>query len=1487
MRLLFSLPFAVLFAITQAQATSVPPPTGEVPDWKADPVVETAPGRGGMVLNGLWRFQPANPARLDAATLPDDWGWIRVPGVWADLREWPRWGMPGVVAAAPAWKAADYNTVFAAWHEREITIPTDWAGRAVVLQLERVSTDATVFVDGSRAGEIRWPSGEVDLTALVQAGRTHRLSLLVQSTPQAGEVLTLMDFNDASAAKAKLKSRGVIDDVRLVSRPRGARIDGVFVRTSVRERRLAADVELVGWPVGEAVATVSARVLEWPSGAVVAELPSRTLPVADAVVRPSWDWIAPKLWDVGRPNLYTLELSLLRDEPAPAKSFLERLIGGKKSGVPKYTAFDTWRERFGFREFRIEGRGFLLNERPLRLRPFYQHNDNTISGLAEAVDAQVVGLLENGFNFWEMWPRNWNLRGEVQFNRLWADAADERGLTMSLPFAHPAGWMGGDMWNNRPIPEAAFVAWEKAMRDDWKKYRNHPSVVMWIGYANMFSHGDDQNPRRLGQRPDLLANGDYGTRPRIAAGMRLIDTVKALDPTRPATTHHGGPIGDFQTVNHYLNLMPLQEREEHPSEWARDGDVPFMSIEFGVPFSLTFTRGRNGYGNAAITEPLVTEHAASYLGPKAYALETPAYRANLARRFKSDQTYDNVDNSATIFGHDTFQAVAELFIRNTWRSWRMWGVTGGMIPWSGGYSWRTEEGDVAIPAFQPGRSGTWFPSYKKNALYLGPAGTGELTPAGRTLIEVNGPTLAWIAGPAPRAEDSGAFTAKDSRFYAGATVEKSVALANDLRDPQSYTGEIVATLGGVELARREISGNLAVGENRFEPFTFVVPAVKSRRDGVITLRARIGERVHEDSFVWRAYPVPAEPSSPSATLWIWDPEGATTALLTVLGQKTKGIDLLSEARFLPPGTPLVIGRRALDSLAPAARHALNDILLAHSRTGATVLVFAQSPETLRDDGYRVSRFVSRRFWPVSTQTAHPALAGLDAGDFQDWAGTGDLVSALDAPLPSTEGTAFRAPTFGYRWGTRGSVSSAAVEKPHRSGWTPLLEGEFDLAYSPLQELRVGAGRLLWCQLDIEGRAVTEPAARRVVENLLQIANSGAKPDPQHSGPVGLSTSSGPACYVGGPEGSDLLQSLGVIFTSVSRIEPAAPLAIIGADVTLEEPTLRAYLRGGGRVVFLPRPAGPQVLGVSLRESVAGALTTDELPPWRELQGLSISDLRLRVDIRRPVAFAEAGAEVAAGGLVARVVEGAGSALWIQTAPSSLPADTKTFYRYSQWRWTRALSQVLANAGATFALDAKPFRGPTEDTNRPLPLAGSWRAQFERRVAENTPDAGNQGREQGWQKPEFDASAWRPITVPGFFEAQVPDWSEFDGAIWYRREFTLPETWNGKDLWLNLGVVDDEDTTYINGRQIGRTAGDKSWSEKRRYRVPAWALKPGVNSLAVRVYDIRGNGGFAEAREEQINLELVDKIAAEAESYYVPGFRLDHELGDDPARYYRW
>src|SRR5262249_9607594 len=129
--------------------------------------------------------------------------------------------------------------------------------------------------------------------------------------------------------------------------------------------------------------------------------------------------------------------------------------------------------------------------------------------------------------------------------------------------------------------------------------------------------------------------------------------------------------------------------------------------------------------------------------------------------------------------------------------------------------------------------------------------------------------------------------------------------------------------------------------------------------------------------------------------------------------------------------------------------------------------------------------VVRRVFPLNSSV----VRGMDADDLRDWTGSSTLIEAHPEYVGNyLRGNEREQPYAGWHWGNRGGVSSAAIEKPHRSGWRPLLECEFDLAYTPLMELDYGQGRLIFCTLDLEDHVALDPAARRLAGRILDYAS---------------------------------------------------------------------------------------------------------------------------------------------------------------------------------------------------------------------------------------------------------------------------------------------------------------------------------------------------------------------------------------------------------------
>ena len=332
-------------------------------------------------------------------------------------------------------------------------------------------------------------------------------------------------------------------------------------------------------------------------------------------------------------------------------------------------------------------------------------------------------------------------------------------------------------------------------------------------------------------------------------------------------------------------------------------------------------------------------------------------------------------------------------------------------------------------------------------------------------------------------------------------------------------------------------------------------------------------------------------------------------------------------------------------------------------------------------GFAGCRTRQRRAYPVDT--SHPAVGGLDGEDLRDWMGESTLVEAY----PDTIQTGARLspsnmPWYGWHWGNRGGVSSASIEKPHRSGWRPILESEFDLAYSPLMELGYGKGRLILNELDLEDHYSVDAGAAQLVQQIVSYGMNSpvlGKPDK--------------VVLIGGDGDAQKLDSLGVIYQRANSLSNDVGLAIVGTQANLKDADLRGYLNAGGKAFFLPRQVPVAGLGVGLQQAkdFGGSLA---VPSWDEVKGLSASDLRSRSFY--DTWLIKSGGEIGAEGLLSRVQVGKGVAIFSQIEPDSLNADTKTYFRFTRWRQTRANAQILANLGASFKADGSVFNGSSQE-----------------------------------------------------------------------------------------------------------------------------------------------------------------------------------------------
>ena len=128
------------------------------------------------------------------------------------------------------------------------------------------------------------------------------------------------------------------------------------------------------------------------------------------------------------------------------------------------------------------------------------------------------------------------------------------------------------------------------------------------------------------------------------------------------------------------------------------------------------------------------------------------------------------------------------------------------------------------------------------------------------------------------------------------------------------------------------------------------------------------------------------------------------------------------------------------------------------------------------------------------------------------------------------------------------------------------------------------------------------------------------------------------------------------------------------------------------------------------------------------------------------------------------------------------------------------------------------------------------------------DPGNAGAKFGYADEDCGTKGWKSIKAPGYWKGQGLN---IVGAVWVRKTVKLQESWNGRDLYLSLSPIVDADTTYFNGIKVGGMGLDISggWATPRKYLIPAALVKPGKNTIAIRIFGRNINGGFTGPKED--------------------------------------
>jgi hypothetical protein len=1236
-----------------AEQSAAPLPPGVKAVWDLSKAYrQTTTTRERICINGLWRWQPASNAADKVPT--DRWGYFKVPGCWPGITDYMQKDSQ-TVYAHPSWRDQKLGDITAAWYEREIAIPTHWAGRHIAACIEYLNSYAVVCVDGERAGEIRFPGGEVDITSVCHPGGTNRISLLAEAMPLKGVMLSYTDTAAAREVKGSVARRGLCGDVYLVSTPSGERIADVRVDTSVRKLEITFDAALQGLDADRQYA-MHAQITD--NGHNVGEFTSKTFKGAglkDGRIAFSEKWKPDKLWDIHTPqNIYNLQISFLD-------------AGGKVLDVLPAV-------RFGFREFWIDGRDFFLNGTRIFLSavPF----DNAAVGAAlanyEAACESMERLKSFGINF--VYTHNYGCEpgAHLSFSEI-LRAADDVGMLVSFSQPHFShyDWQASDAdQNNGYARHAEFYV---------RAAQNHPAVVMYSTSHNATGYNEDMNPDLI---DGLYDKRDQWSTNNVKKALRAESIIKRLDPSRIVYHHASGNLGSMHASNFYPNFVPIQELSDWFEHWATKGVKPVFMCEYGAPFTWDWAmyrgwyKGKREFGSAVVPwEFCLAEWNAQFFGDRAFQISEMEKR-NLrweARQFREGKLWHRWDYPHQLGATDFSERepVFEMYYTDNWRAFRTWGVSANS-PWEHHILFKLRPGinrnrreELKVDWMNLQRPG-FSPDYKEDRyerMDLAYERSDWIpTAVAQALIRNNRPLLAYIAGkPA-------CFTSKDHNFHPGETVEKQIIVINNSRVPVSCDCSWLLALPQPIAGKSKVT--VETGQQARISMRFALPA--GVRPGEYKLNAKAvfnSGQIQEDEFIIHVLPRRPLPRA-EVKVAMFDPKGETTELLKDMGVRCNTVDAKAD---LGVYEVLIVGKAALtvDGLAPD---------IGRVRDGLKVLVFEQTPDVLENRfGFRVAEYGLRNVFRRVPD--HPALAGLQTEHLRDWRGEATILSPRlkyelnpkfnYAPTVTWCGIPV---TRAWRCGCRGNVASVLIEKPTYGDFLPIMDGGFSLQYSPLLEYREGKGMVLFCQMDVTGRTETDPAAQTLTSNIFEYVSEW-KPSPRRE-----------ALYIGEPAGRVHLQAVGLRLSSYGGGELKADQVLIvgpgSKGLAAHGGAVGAFLKAGGHLlaIGLIQEDADALLPFKISMNQAEHINTyfEPLGANSLLAGVGPADVHNRDPRTTPLV--SGGANTVGDGVLA-VASGA-NVVFCQLAPWQFEYRNNFGLKRTFRRTSFLLTRLLGNLGAS-------------------------------------------------------------------------------------------------------------------------------------------------------------------------------------------------------------
>lgn len=579
-----------------------------------------------VCLNGNWLFMPTyqlddKEKATSALTGDEDWHVMSVPNFWNPVRIW----LHGETMKAASGSRAkgvsdtyfqqetdrcenytfDYRKVKAAWYRQWVELPDNLDGKKTVLDFDAVSKVAEVYINGQLAASHVGMFGnfQADGSKLFKPGKNLIAVKVtrdfVKDIADADKIVdvavtvpvTNSMLKDIAHGFYCENPAGIWQPVKLtITSP--LKIEDVFIKPALDGASF--DVTMSNRAEKKKSFNLNARITEKKSGKVLYDgtlLKDINLQTGEEkVLTATIGGLKPLLWSPQHPHLY---------------NFAFTATVGKKEVDKKEIVS-------GFRTFEVKDGLFYLNGNRYWLR-----------GGNHTPYALVANDREAADTFYQMMKA-----GNIEvtrthtcpYNEVWMDAADENGIGVSYEGTWP--WL----MIHESMPDSKLI---EMWADEWlgmlKKYRNHPSLLIWTVNNEMKFYDNDKDLERAKKKSTIISD--------------VVKEMRKVDPTRPMCfdsnyqakgkeRKYGKDFwdtiddGDIDDVHSYINWYNHTIFKQFKGELQRNfkmPDRPLISQEMATGYP------NNETGHPTRFYTLIHHNPQSWVGDQAYAYGNPNY----------------------------------------------------------------------------------------------------------------------------------------------------------------------------------------------------------------------------------------------------------------------------------------------------------------------------------------------------------------------------------------------------------------------------------------------------------------------------------------------------------------------------------------------------------------------------------------------------------------------------------------------------------------------------------------------------------------------------------------------------------------------------------------------------------------------------------------------------------------------------------------------